>query len=133
MKKCFSGFVGLLLSAFFPLCGIGQESPDDLTVWFDRPTTLSGREIWYRGLPTPDRHDRRLISAGDAVRNPDPEWESQSLPLGNGSLGANVLGSIGAERITFNEKTLWRGGPNTAGGAAYYWDANKESAHHSAA
>ncbi len=41
----------------------------------------------------------------------DASWESQSLPIGNGSIGANILGSVEAERITFNEKTLWRGGP----------------------
>lgn len=51
------------------------------------------------------------------------------MPLGNGSIGANILGSIEAERITFNEKTLWRGGPNTAKGAAYYWNVNKQSAY----
>jgi hypothetical protein len=56
-------------------------------------------------------------------------WESQSLPIGNGSLGANIMGSVEAERITFNEKTLWRGGPNTAKGADYYWNVNKQSAH----
>lgn len=39
------------------------------------------------------------------------------------------MGSIEAERITFNEKTLWRGGPNTSKGAAYYWNVNKQSAH----
>lgn len=58
----------------------------------------------------------------------DPEWESRSLPVGNGSIGANVFGSIPAERITLNEKSLWRGGPGTSGGAEHYWDANKESA-----
>ena len=56
-------------------------------------------------------------------------WESQSLPIGNGSLGANIIGSVDTERITFNEKTLWRGGPNTAKGAEYYWNVNKQSAH----
>ena len=61
--------------------------------------------------------------------SPAEDWESQSLPIGNGSLGANVMGCVGTERITFNEKTLWRGGPNTSKGAAYYWDVNKESAH----
>lgn len=58
----------------------------------------------------------------------DPEWESKSLQLGNGSIGTNVFGSIQAERITLNEKSLWRGGPGTYGGAEHYWDANKESA-----
>ena len=27
------------------------------------------------------------------------------------------------------KKTLWRGGPNTAKGADYYWNVNKQSAH----
>ena len=39
------------------------------------------------------------------------------------------MGSIATERYTLNEKTLWRGGPNTAKGAADYWNQNKESAH----
>lgn len=43
-------------------------------------------------------------------------------------MGANILGSVAAERITLNEKTLWRGGPNTSGGADYYWNVNKQSA-----
>ena len=60
---------------------------------------------------------------------PATQWESESLPVGNGSLGANIMGSVNTERITFNEKTLWRGGPNTSKGAEYYWDVNKESAH----
>ena len=38
-------------------------------------------------------------------------WEEESLPIGNGSLGAKVFGLIGAERIQFNEKSLWSGGP----------------------
>lgn len=38
-------------------------------------------------------------------------WEEEALPLGNGSLGAKVFGLIGAERIQFNEKSLWSGGP----------------------
>lgn len=35
---------------------------------------------------------------------------------------------MAAERITLNEKTLWKGGPNTSKGAEYYWDVNKQSA-----
>lgn len=75
---------------------------------FDTPTSLRQSPAW---------------SGGE-----DPEWESKSLPIGNGSIGANVFGSIQAERVTLNEKSLWRGGPGTSGGAEHYWDANKESA-----
>lgn len=38
-------------------------------------------------------------------------WEEEALPIGNGSLGAKVFGLIGSERIQFNEKSLWSGGP----------------------
>ena len=38
-------------------------------------------------------------------------WEEEALPIGNGSLGAKIFGLIGAERIQFNEKSLWSGGP----------------------
>ena len=104
------------------------QQPAALSYWFDRPTTLNGAAIWYGGHPERAKDSKKPISAGDTATNPDPEWESQSLPIGNGSLGANILGSVDAERITFNEKTLWRGGPNTARGARYYWDVNKQSA-----
>lgn len=38
-------------------------------------------------------------------------WEEEALPIGNGSLGAKVFDLVGAERIQFNEKSLWSGGP----------------------
>ena len=88
---------------------------------FDVPNPLSETPAWGGNVA--------LVSAGDAVSNLDKHWEHTTLPIGNGSIGANVYGSIGTERITFNEKSLWRGGPNTSKGAAYYWNVNKESAH----
>ncbi len=100
-----------------------------LSVWFDQPTTLKGHSIWYGGRPDLWIGREKPEWAGEGAYNPDQEWESQSLPIGNGSIGANIMGSLEAERITFNEKTLWRGGPNTDGGAAYYWNVNKKSAH----
>ncbi len=104
-------------------------NPPQLSVWFDKPTTLQGRAVWYGGQPEKWLESgKKPISAGDAVYNPDQEWETCSLPIGNGSIGANIFGSVEAERVTLNEKTLWRGGPNTAKGAAYYWDVNKQSA-----
>ena len=38
-------------------------------------------------------------------------WEKQALPVGNGEMGAKVFGLIGEERIQYNAKTLWSGGP----------------------
>lgn len=70
-----------------------------------------------------------LQNIGGGNTNLDKYWEHTTLPIGNGSIGANIYGSIETERITFNEKTLWRGGPNTSKGAEYYWNVNKQSAH----
>lgn len=100
-----------------------------LSVWFDQPATLKGRAVWYGGRPDLWKGKGKPEWAGEGAYNPDQEWESQSLPIGNGSIGANIMGSLEAERITLNEKTLWRGGPNTDGGASYYWNVNKQSAH----
>lgn len=107
---------------------VAAQVPAGNTIWFDRPTTLKGAAIWFDGHP--ERYDARHkpIDAGSGARNPDPEWEQRSLPIGNGNIGANILGSLSTERITLNEKSLWRGGPGVKGGAPYYWDVNKESA-----
>ncbi len=115
------------------MCALGMQAQTDyihgLSIWFDQPTSLKGHSIWYGGEPERWKNGKKPEWAGDGNYNPDQEWESQSLPIGNGSIGANVMGSLEAERITLNEKTLWRGGPNTAGGAQYYWNVNKQSAH----
>ena len=41
-------------------------------------------------------------------------WENEALPLGNGKIGAKVFGGITCELISFNEKTLWSGGKDSA-------------------
>lgn len=126
MKKTSTLAVAFL--ACFSMAAKAQQTPA-LTYWFDTPTTLRGSAVWFGGHPERWTDGKKPVSAGDTATNPDAEWEQQSLPLGNGSLGANVLGSVEAERFTFNEKSLWRGGPNTAGGTDYYWNVNKSSAH----
>lgn len=113
MRKLYLCFVSVFLS-FSALWAEGTDYTRGLSIWFDTPNSLDGRAIWLR--------------ADGSGMNPDREWENASLPIGNGSLGANILGSVAAERITLNEKTLWKGGPNTAGGADYYWKVNKQSA-----
>ncbi|MEG1998444.1 MAG: GEVED domain-containing protein, partial [Bacteroidales bacterium] len=76
-------------------------------VWFDTPnSSTAGAEIWKT-------NDTSI----------EENWERRSYPIGNGSFGGNILGSINRERIVLNEKTLWKGGPGT--GAAAYWDMNK--------
>jgi len=47
---------------------------------------------------------------------PGTDWESHSLPIGNGALGATVLGGVHHDVIQFSEKSLWTGGPNSVAG-----------------
>jgi len=44
------------------------------------------------------------------LRQPAAKWD-QGLPIGNGRLGAMILGGVVSERIQINEDTLWAGGP----------------------
>lgn len=37
-------------------------------------------------------------------------WQEETLPIGNGIIGATVWGDIRCERLTLNEETLWDGG-----------------------
>ncbi|TDC02911.1 glycoside hydrolase family 95 protein [Nonomuraea longispora] len=62
--------------------------------------------------PSPDTPDD-LTLWYDA---PATDWESQALPIGNGALGAMVFGGTRTERLQFNEKTLWSGGPGSRQG-----------------
>ncbi|MBB4657604.1 glycosyl hydrolase family 95 catalytic domain-containing protein [Parvularcula dongshanensis] len=50
---------------------------------------------------------------------PAADWESQGLPIGNGAMGAMIMGGVGEDRIQFNEKTLWTGGPGSKEGYDY--------------
>lgn len=128
MKRLYALLITALLVLPAAYAGTGDYTRG-LSIWFDTPNNLDGRTVWYGGRPDMWKGENKPETAGDTSRNPDREWESQSLPIGNGSIGANILGSVSAERITFNEKTLWRGGPNTSAGAAKYWNVNKQSAH----
>ena len=65
--------------------GSAEPSHGDLKLWFDEPA--------------PD------TNAG---------WERYSLPIGNGAMGATVFGRVKSERLQFNEKSLWTGGPGVA-------------------
>ena len=90
------------------MLSFGAGASEPLRIWFDMPTSSAGSAVWTGGV--------------------DPEWESKSLPVGNGSLGANVMGSISRERLTLNEKSLWTGGPAVTDDPSYYWDCNRRAA-----
>lgn len=77
-------------------------------ILFDTPTSSATPPAWT--LPA------------KGASNVDIEWEQKSLPIGNGSFGGNIFGSIARERITLNEKSLWLGGPAAD---SLYWGMNK--------
>lgn len=111
----------LITSLYFPLSGYADEhSQASMRIWFDIPNPSVANPVW-NGASS-------LSTCGDGPANLDPNWENYSLPIGNGNIGANIMGSIQTERITFNEKSLWRGGPNTCKNSTHYWDVNKQSA-----
>lgn len=118
MKNLYLYAIGTLFALSTHADGI--DYTQGLAIWFDTPNNLNGQAPWIY---------THGFGGNEGSKNPDYSWETKSLPLGNGSLGANVMGSVAAERVTLNEKTLWKGGPNTTGGADYYWNVNKQSAH----
>ena len=68
------------------------------------------RETMKIETPVAKQTDYHLIYNQPAAASYDG-WEKQALPVGNGEMGAKVFGLIGEERIQYNEKTLWSGGP----------------------
>lgn len=119
MKIIPTALLGITLGHMLTVSQLSAQ--DNLTLWFDQPNISRSVPVWGQSKVTPDE--------GCVFENKDWEWEHTSLPLGNGSIGANILGSIATERFTFNEKSLWRGGPNTSAEAADYWNVNKPSAN----
>ena len=113
--------------ALLPHTALGQSHQPPLQIRFNTPTTLLGACPWYYGWP--EGYTGKVpIGSTDAAKA-DPYYETASLPIGNGNLGASIFGSITTERVSLNEISLWLGGPNTKKGPAYYWDVNKQSAH----
>ncbi len=53
---------------------------------------------------------------------PAANWETEALPIGNGRLGAMVFGGGSAERIQFNEDSLWIGDETDTGAYQAFGD-----------
>ena len=68
------------------------------------------RETMKVETPVAKQTDYQLTYNQPAAATYDG-WEKQALSVGNGEMGAKVFGLIGEERIQYNEKTLWSGGP----------------------
>ena len=101
-KKLLAGALAVAMvvtSIQFPPTEVNaEETRNSLTLWYDEPAS----------------EGQNILSAGANYSDADGSnrWQQQTLPIGNGDLGANVYGEIVSEHLTFNEKTLWTGGPS---------------------
>lgn len=59
---------------------------------------------------------------------PAADWEREGLPIGNGALGAVVMGGVDVDHLQFNEKTLWTGGPGSKQGYDFGIPAESQTA-----
>ena len=100
MKKLYSFFICTLFSLSASSIGT-VDYTKGLSVWFDTPNNLDGQAIWLR--------------ASGSRANPDKTWESRSLPIGNGSLGANILGSLERRTEYFERSGILLGRKQTIG------------------
>ena len=69
--------------------------------------------LWY---DEPASQGQNIIGAGSGYSDWDGTntWQQQTLPIGNGDMGANVYGEIVNEHLTFKEKTLCTGVPSAS-------------------
>jgi len=85
--------------------GDGDTSKDDW-LWYKQPASQTD-------------------ATGGNYGNPDNNrWQQTTLPFGNGKIGGTVWGEVSRERVTFNEETLWTGGP---GSSTRYNGGNNET------
>jgi len=61
--------------------------------------------------------------------SPARNWETQTLPIGNGRLGGAVFGGLDKERIQFNEDSLWTGDEKDTGAYQAFGDLLIELPH----
>lgn len=108
-NQAYSGEVGALPLAAGKI-GFRTWGGDTKTLIVDdiKLTKLSSNaaDITYTGSAAAPDHKLSLW-----YNRPASDWETQALPIGNGSIGGMVFGGVDREHIQFNEKTLWSGGP----------------------
>ena len=75
----------------------------------------------HAATDAPARHSLWYLQPADAMGAGDP-WMEYALPIGNGQFGAMIYGTLPAEQIQFNEKTLWTGSPTLRGAYQNFGD-----------
>ena len=74
------------------------------------PTTAATAEE-----PTVFGEQPALTTSYSAPAGPESDkaqaWEKESIPLGNGYMGASIMGGVETDEIIVNDHTYWSGGP----------------------
>ena len=106
MKKVLFTLLGLL----FTYAAIGQTSQatsnnqsNTTSAYQDAPATPHEVAI-QNATPLPPSEPLSLWYTAPATN-----WVREALPIGNGDMGAMILGGVAQDRIQFNHKTLWKG------------------------
>ncbi len=112
----------ILLSGCTQTVPSETETVTDTNAETDAPVTeeISGLygedDDMYNGdIPTASMSGKSYVLRYDEPADDSYNgWETQSLPVGNSSIGGNVFGRYDTEQITLNEKTFWTGGPSSS-------------------
>lgn len=100
-KNIFAAFATLAVAT---LLNAAPDIKSENWIWSDVPAQ-SFNDDW--SIPADN------VGAGKG-------WEPEGYPVGNGRIGAMILGNAVRERIALNENSLWTGGENAGGNCSGY-------------
>lgn len=121
MRKRIKRVLSVVSSAAITLSAFSgwSVSADNLT---DAGEALKPLKLWY---DEPADKTGNLINDAGSVAD-RAGWEKQSLPLGNGYMGASLFGRLDDDRIQLTDKTLansyYSDGGNSRGGLMSFAD-----------
>lgn len=77
------------------------------------PTALPAAVAAPAAVPSTTDQEPLVLRYGAPA--PLNRWQEESLPIGNGAMGASIFGQVTNDEVFLNEKTLWTGGPGVPG------------------
>lgn len=113
MRKRKTQMRKVLASALSAAMAVTAIQPTAILQAATTDTAGNAMQIWF-DEPVSEGTLRSGMVGGFGTTDEDNVWQQLTLPIGNGSIGANIYGEVSKEHLTFNEKTLWNGGPSTS-------------------
>ena len=105
MNKILTNIIGAVLSSCIAWSATYKKPDTKDTLWYTQAAPLPAISLPW---------------APDAEKDYRDAWESQTLPVGNGRIGATCYGGIEQDCLVLNEVSLWSGGPNLPGNGSGY-------------